>query len=367
MPLGRRFAVLVFALVALATGAQRITQAEDQPQPAESPKAEPAAARPATEPAPEKYKLTFKFRPNQIVHQEISHEFELTTSKNQEAETVRNSSKSKRHYRVAAVDDKTGVADLEMIIDWVHMVATFDKHDGSPVEPIEFQSDDPNKRPAKFAQIMASIGKSAWLRFNSTGRPVKGPAAKAKPGAADSTDGNLEAYLFLLPEQPVAIGETWNDPFATRVKDDEQNLVLIRLQRAYKLAKVVNGRATIECRTFIVTPINNPSVAAQFIERESTGRIEFDIEQGMIVSREWSVDKTIVNAVGSNSSMRAKGRYREKLLGLEATADRAGKIEAAKVNAGKTDAAKIDAGKVDAAKINAGKIQPTAASRDETP
>ncbi|HEY2250299.1 MAG TPA: hypothetical protein VGH74_04530 [Planctomycetaceae bacterium] len=340
---GWRFTAVFFASVGLTVivvlRAGQTARADDPNQETTLPAAAVAPASPETAASPEKYKLIFKFRQNQIVHQEISHEFQLTTSKNQDSETVHNSSKSKRHYRVAAVDDKTGIADLEMIIDWVHMLASFDKNDGSTTDPIEFQSDDPSKQPKKFDHILASIGKRAWLCFSPTGAPVKGPPAQTQAGktaagapspskAATSnvTDGTLEAYLFPLPEHAVGIGETWKEPFDVRVKDDEQNLVKIRLQRTYKLAQVKNGRAVIECRTFILTPIQNPAVAAQFIERESSGKIEFDIEQGMIISREWSVDKTIINAVGANSSMRAKSRYREKLLGSEATPDRRGRI-----------------------------------------
>jgi len=80
---------------------------------------------------------------------------------------------------VTTVDDKTGVADLELTIDWVHMLASFDDGDGKNTEPIEFQSDDPKKQPEKFKHVLSSIGKRAWLRFNSTGAPVKAPAGGA--------------------------------------------------------------------------------------------------------------------------------------------------------------------------------------------
>lgn len=331
---GWRLAVLLVVSTALADvpGLQpgRMARGDDQNKQAVLPNSAVAPADPETAVQPEKYTLKFKFRPNQIVHQEISHEFQLTTNKNQDSETVHNSSKSKRHYRVAAVDDKTGVADLEMVIDWVHMVASFDKNDGTPTEPIEFQSDDPKKHPKKFDHILASIGKRALLRFGPNGAPVK--ATSGAPGqpaakAAGATDGTLEAYLFPLPEQAVATGENWKEPFDVRVKDGEQNLVRIRLQRTFTLTAVKNGRAVIKHRTTIITPVNDPVIEAQFIERESTGTIEFDIEQGLIVSREWSVDKTIINPVGANSSMRAKSRYREKLLGAEATAQRPGSIQ----------------------------------------
>ena len=328
MSQGWRFVLVLFASAALAHWAGLPARAEDQSAQAEIPPTAEGTASPPSAASPEKYKLEFKFRRNQVVHQEISHEFQLTTNKNQDTETARNSTKSKRHYRVMAVDAKTGIAELELTIDWVHMLASFDKGDGTPTEPIEFQSDDPNKHPKKFGDILSSIGKHDRRCFSPTGAPVKTPPVgprRPEPAVTNGTDGALEAHLFPLPEQAVAIGESWKERSDVRVKDDQQNLVRITLQRTYKLTEVKNGRAFIDYRTVILTPIQIPAVAAQFIEREITGKIEFDIEQGLIVLREWSVDKTIVGAVGANSSMRANSHYREKLLGSEATGDRAGK------------------------------------------
>ena len=245
----------------------------------------------------------------------------MTTHKNENTETARNSSKSKRHYRVMAVDEKTGVADLELTIDWVHMLASIDDGEGKKPDPIEFQSDDPKKQPKKFQDVLASIGKHAWLRFTPTGTPVKtaGAAQPAGLAAAPVTDGTLESYLFPLPERPVAVGETWKERFDVLLRDDNKNLVKITLQRTFKLTDVVNGRAMIDLRTAVLTPVTNPAIAAQLIQREISGNIVFDIAQGLIVLREWSVENTVINPVGSNSSMRAKSRYREKLLGSEAT------------------------------------------------
>jgi hypothetical protein len=138
------------------------------------------------------------------------------------------------------------------------------------------------------------------------------------------TDGSLEAFLFPLPEQAVAVGEVWKERFDVHARDPNNALVKISLQRTFKLTEVKNGRATVEFRTAILTPIQIPAIGAQFIDREINGKIVFDIEQGMIVSRESLVDNTIVNPVGANSSMHAKSRYRETLLGIEATADRKG-------------------------------------------
>ena len=347
MSQGWRFFLVFSVSLAGALSAGLMTRADEQLQQspvstttlaADSPAAiVPVAIVPVAIVPAEKHKLAFKFRPGQIVHQEISSESEMTTHKNQDTETARNSSTSRRHYRVLAVDDKTGIADLALTIDWVRMRAAIDNGEGPKVEPTEFQSDDPKKHPKQFNQVLASIGQPARLRFRSNGALVKAPDAKnpaASPATAGSTQSAtaqsatdaLEAYLFPLPEQPVAVGETWKERFDVHLRDVDKNLVKISLQRAYKLTDVKNERAVIELRTAILTPVQDPAIAAQLIQREINGKIVFDIAQGLIISREWTVENTIVNPVGANSSMHAKSSYREKLLGSEAVADRAASI-----------------------------------------
>jgi len=327
MSQGWRFVLVLFVSIVLTQSALPWARADESPKASAVPE---TAIAPDSQPdaAPvEKYKLAFKFRPSQIVHQEISYESEMTTHKNQDTEIVRNSSKSRRHHRVLAVDEKSGVGDLEVTVDWVHMLASFDNGEGTNIEPIEFQSDDPNKQPEKFRQILSKIGKHDRLRFSPAGAPVKtsnGAPAKADP-AAPVTDGSLEAYLIPLPEQPVAVGDAWLERFDVLTRDINKNPVKISLKRTYTLTQVKNGRAVIELRTAILTPVNDAAIAAQLIEREIVGKVTFDIEHGWIASREWSVDNTIINPVGDNSSMRVKTRYREKLLGSEATAVREAK------------------------------------------
>jgi len=312
----------------LAVPGRGAPAADDAPAAAQA--SDDAGAKPA-----EKHKLAFKFRPGQIVRQEITHESEITTHKNQDTETARNSSRSKRHFKVAAVDDQTGEGDLEWTIDWVHMTASFQTADGTKTRPVEFQSNDPKKHPEQFNHILASVGRPlAIIRFGQNGAPVRvvtGSVPQASTGlngetketsGSPLTDGSLEAYLIPLPEQPVSVGESWKDRFDVLVRDDMKNRSKIIIQRVYKLSEIKDGRAIIELRTAILTPVNNGAIAAQLIQREITGKIVFDIERGLIVSRETVVDNTVVNAVGANSSMRALSKYHEKLVGVDVIADR---------------------------------------------
>lgn len=332
MSKGWRFVVIAGVSLVLAGRLRTTAWSDDQPGPTAS-QATPDTAETAPRPKTVKHTLVFKFQPNQILRYEVSNDTEITTHVKENTETVRNSSTARRHYKVVKVDEKTGDANLELSIDWVRMVASFDNPDRKKTEPIEFQSDDPEKHPKQFQEVLDTVGKPrATIRFSPAGKPLEvitkvpgKPAAgnQLAPGPAPlpAHDTTPESYLLQLPEQPVAIGETWKDRFDVLVRDDEKNLVRITIQRSYTLTEVNEGRARIDFRTTILTPLRNPSIEGQLIQREIAGKAVFDMARGLIVSREAGVDKTVLGPFGPQSSMHARSQYREKLLGDETIAD----------------------------------------------
>ncbi len=272
----------------------------------------------------------------------------MTTHVKGNTETTRNSSKAKRHYKVTAVDEKTGDADLELSIDWVHMQASFEKPDGLKPEPIVFQSDDPEKQPKEFQDVQQTIGKPrATIRFNPAGMPIKviqsalppspPPAVNTPPANPAATgpssppihDTTPENFLLPLPEQPVAVGETWKDRFVIVLRDNNKNLNRIIIQQSYKLVDVKNGLAVIEFRTAVLTPVQNPAVLGQLIQREIIGKAVFDLARGLVIARESGVDNTVVGPFGPQSSMKAKSQYREKVIDDAAQAGPEGSAPAA--------------------------------------
>ncbi|MGQ0634595.1 MAG: DUF6263 family protein [Planctomycetaceae bacterium] len=301
------------ALVALALIASNRWQARGNEPSATSDDSQPPAPAP-----PDVFWLRYKFTPGQIATYEVSHEMRIRTHYNDADETHANKSRTKRRYKVVSADE-TGAADLELAIDWVRMEAAF----GNGVreaEPIVFQSDDPAKQPEKFKPILATVGRpTAVIRFSASGRPLKvdakEPALPApQAGAASGPDTSHESYLVALPERPVAVGDVWKERFEIAARDSDRLPVRVAMQRTYKLAKVENDLATIEFRSAILTPIEAPSILAQLIQRETAGSIVFDLNRGLVVSREVDVDRTVIGPLGPKSSLRAVSKWREKLL-----------------------------------------------------
>jgi hypothetical protein len=308
------------------TGNEKKQTANSAPSPA------PAQASPAGKASAStegKIKLAFKFVPNQVVHQEVEHEMELVTTFQGETETAKNKSMTRRSHRVIAVGPD-GSGDLELKIERVHMIASFDDKN----EPLEFQSDDPLKHPAKFDHIKKMIGKpTAIIRFTPNGKvakvlfsekfsSVEPPPEKAAVDAGKAQEGatspgvntGADGYFFTLPDEPVAVGQTWKERYDVMVLDSDKLPHKIAMQRVYKLTDLKENLATIEFRTAILTPVNDPGFGVQLIQRETAGRVLFDVEQGQIVSRDSSASKTVIDAVGPGSALRAKSVYHEQTI-----------------------------------------------------
>jgi hypothetical protein len=86
------------------------------------------------------------------------------------------------------------------------------------------------------------------------------------------------------------------------------------MQTVYRLAEVTDGKAKITYRTVVLTPIEQPTIAAQLIQREVEGTIVFDIDRGLIESRDARLDRSVVGAFGPQSTMHAESRYKERLV-----------------------------------------------------
>lgn len=261
-----------------------------------------------------KVTLRYRFTPGQIVRYEVTHEGEITTQVAEVAETTRNKSQSRKHFRVAGVSPE-GAGDLELIIDWVRLEASFGDN-----PPTVFQSDDPEKQPRAYDAVLQAIGKpQAVLRLSPVGKVLDltrkqntSTSTPTKPtaGAASAP----ESYLVPLPEEALAVGESWKERFELEVVTQDKLPLKVAMQRSYKLASLDKHQATIDFRTTILTPIEDPALAAQLIQRETSGKIVFDVEKGLVISRTSAVDRTVVNPFGSKSSMRAASKYTERWI-----------------------------------------------------
>jgi hypothetical protein len=73
-------------------------------------------------------------------------------------------------------------------------------------------------------------------------------------------------------------------------------------------------------KTQLLTPVRNPKVRSQLIQRLTNGTVKFDIDAGRVISRQTDWDETVIGFEGPDSLMKYLARFTEELLPYEATA-----------------------------------------------
>jgi hypothetical protein len=117
------------------------------------------------------------------------------------------------------------------------------------------------------------------------------------------------------------VGEQWSERFDVRVSVSEKLTRPVRLRRTFRLASVQGKLATISMKTAVLTPVQDPSISAQLVQRQPSGTIVFDREAGVVVSREIEMDEKVIGAWGANSLVHSVIKRTERLIAEEKLAE----------------------------------------------
>jgi len=261
--------------------------------------------------AAQAYLLKYRFKPGQFVHFEVESSTSMTIAAKEFKQTTTETRQSKKHFRVVSVASD-GSAVLEPMIDQVSITIQNDDD-----KPITFDSTSEEVPSKVFKPVKESIGKAmVRLRYKATGAaidvlPVSGNDHKI------STDPAQHAFLTVLPEKPVAIGESWNDdfivPVTVRLTENRTGKRDVAIRRRYTLKDVKDNIATIEFRIYPLDVIREPDLQAQLIQRSLSGEVQFNIQQGMQVELTSSGSGQVTGAIGPGSTLATTARNHEKL------------------------------------------------------
>ncbi|MEZ6032583.1 MAG: DUF6263 family protein [Planctomycetaceae bacterium] len=141
-------------------------------------------------------------------------------------------------------------------------------------------------------------------------------AVATKPAATKEASESSDAVTFLmpLPENPVAVGDTWRETLPVNVRVTAEISRQINILRTFRLESVENGIATISFRSSVEAAVKTPTMRAQLIKATPKGTLTFDIDRGVMVKRELRYDETVLNAIGPNSVVLCNGTSTEELL-----------------------------------------------------
>lgn len=272
-------------------------------------------AVPADEPAATTYQLAYRFEPGQTLEYVSEHASTIFVQVGDVADTVRHTVESGKRYDVASVDE-SGKAVLQPQIHYVRLTA---EHQG---QHIEWDSRSGEDAPAEFEGIEETINVSLGSVEVTPAGGITVVSVRGAPAGHSQLQEDHFDLFPTLPEEPIAVGDSWKENFEVQILANQNLKKTISMQRLLTLKSVENGRAVIDVRTLILSPIRDPIEEGQLIQRTPSGTITLDIESGRLLSREMKIDKRVVGFQGPQTSLQVVGTRNESLAAEERAVDR---------------------------------------------
>jgi len=250
-----------------------------------------------------KYDLTYKFSTGEVIRYEVEHRMSIRNTIDKETQQATSETKSVKAWRILDVlpDDQI---ELMNMVEQVHM-----KNQLPDLDDQIYDSTKDKIPPPGFEDAAKAVGVPiSILRMSPQGKILDRKMQIHQPAA----DPNA-LITIQLPEEPVAIDETWDEPLQLTVQLKEGGTRAIQARRHYKLKDVKHAVATIEVSYQILSPIN-AYLEAQLIQRLMNGTVRFDVVAGRILSQEMEVDRRVLGYAGPTSSMHYVMHLKERLL-----------------------------------------------------
>jgi hypothetical protein len=201
-----------------------------------------------------------------------------------------------------------GDIEFTNVVEKVRMVNQLPDKDA-----IEYDSTRDKTPPQGFETAAKAVGVPlSVMRITPRGKVVRRDLKIRNQGAEDDAP-----IVLRLPDEKVAIGDTWDEPFDIQVALQGNGTKSIQTRRHHKLADVQNGVATIEVTYQVLSPID-AHIETQMVQRLMEGEVRFDIEKGQLLSQQMDVDKRIIGFAGATSSLHYLMKMEEKLITEEA-------------------------------------------------
>ena len=267
--------------------------------------------------------LRYKFTAGETLRWQVSHQALAKATVAGTTERTETVTKSVKVWRVREVKDD-GTAVFENLVESVEM-----RQERTGRQAIRYNSKTDKEAPPEFATVPDTIGVTlATITLSPIGKVIH-----RKKGLVQAGVQNQEGEITIpLPEEPIAVGFSWSFPHEITVPRENGTIKTVKTEQKFTLEQVKTGVATIRVVTVILTPIRDPAVETQIIQRQSSGTVRFDIDAGRIIGQQMDLDKRVVGFAGKHSptsSLHYMTRFTEEFLSSEP--------DSAEEKTGKTD------------------------------
>jgi hypothetical protein len=254
-------------------------------------------------PDTKKYDLRYKLNRGDVLRYEVTHRASIRTTIDETTQGAQTKTDSVKAWKVTDVLPE-GDIEFTNVVEKVHMVNQLPEHDAT-----EYDSTRDKTPPPGFEDAARAVGVPlSMMRVTPQGKVVRRDLKVRNQGAEDDAP-----IVLRLPEQKVAIGDTWDESFEVQVKLEDKSDKVLQTRRHHKLTDVKTDIATIQITYQVLSPID-AKIETQIVQRLMEGEVKFDIEKGHVVSQQMDIDRRIIGFAGPTSSMQYVMKMEEKLL-----------------------------------------------------
>ena len=250
------------------------------------------------------YQLRYKFQPEQTISYKVVHLVTVRTTVKGTTQTAKTRSVSTKVWVVSDTDADGNAT-------FVHKVADVDMwQQVSGQQEIRFNSRAGEEEvPPEYQAVAESVGVPlAVITLSPTGVVVHREAKHRQMNLG------MGGVAVPLPAESIPIGHIWSQPHELQAKLKDGRIKKVKARDVYKLTGVATGVATILVQTQLLTPIDDPAVRSQLIQRMSSGTIKFDMDAGRVIGKQMDWDENVVGFNGVESNMQYLARFTEELL-----------------------------------------------------
>ncbi len=251
----------------------------------------------------EQYTLRYKLAMGDVLRWDVDHRASIRSTMEGQTQEAQTRSDSIKAWKVVDVLPNGDIEFLNLVEE-IQMTNRLPER-----AEMAFDSTKDKNPPPGFEDAAKAVGVPlSQVRMTPWGKVVDRKVKHHQPAADDTAP-----ITVLLPEKPVAVGDTWDEPMEVAVKTSEGGVKQIETRRHYTLKSVTGDVATISAEHQVLTPIDAP-IEAQLAQRLLVGVIRLDIKTGRIIEQDFDVDKRVLGFAGPTSSMHYVMKLRERIL-----------------------------------------------------
>lgn len=249
-----------------------------------------------------KYDLVYKLDTGTVLRYAIDHRAAIRSTIDETTQEAQTKTESVKAWKVTDVLPG-GEIEFMSVVEQVHMINHLPDR-----APVEYDSKKDATPPPGYEDTARAINVPlSVVRMTNRGE-IKSRSVKLQQPNADK-DAQI---VIRLPEEPVAVGATWDEPLDVVVSVEGGGTKSIQTRRHFELKGVANGIATIQVNYQVLSPID-AKIESQLVQKLMKGTVRFDIDEGRIDCQLYEVDKRVLGFAGPTSSLHYVMRMEEKL------------------------------------------------------